>query len=230
MSDIDSVPRKIPLGRKVRAGLGALLALLVIVAGVAIALIVNLSRSDARVEDDVPYATAIASASLDAKSVANDQRGFLLTGDPMYQREADQHVAAVRRDFAAAERAATTAEERGAASESSTGFERWWTATQAEFATYRAGNKQAAIAASVGPNRVLRKQYEESLQQTRNLGQSSLQSATRWLPRSATQAVLILLGCLLAALLAGALIAYWLIRQISMPLFRLAAMLTAEPL
>jgi methyl-accepting chemotaxis protein len=230
VADIDSVPRKIPLGHKVRAGLGALLALLVIVAGVAIALIVNLSRGDARVKDDVPYTTAIAAASLDAKSVANDQRGFLLTGDPMYQREADQHVAAVRRDFAAAVRAATTDDERWAAGESLTGFERWWTATLTEFATYRAGDQHAAIAASVGPDRALRKKYEETLQRTGSLGQSSLQSATRWLPHSATQAVLILLGCLLAALLAGAVIAYWLIRQISMPLFRLAAMLTAEPL
>lgn len=226
MTDIDSVP----LGYKVRAGLVALLALLVLVAGVAIALIVNLSRGDTRVKDDVPYTTAIASASLDAKSVANDQRGFLLTGDAMYLSEADQRVAAARRDFEAAVRAATTEEERQAASESSAGFERWWTSAQAEFATYQRGDKQAAIAASVGPDRALRKQYEDSLQATRSLGQSSLQSATNWLPGSATRAVLILIGCLGVALLVGAVIAYWLLRQISRPIFKLAAMLTADPL
>jgi methyl-accepting chemotaxis protein len=229
VADIDSVPRRIPLGHKVRAGLVALLALLVLVAGVAIALIVNLSRGDTRVKDDVPYTTAIASASLDAKSVANDQRGFLLTGDAMYLREADQRVAAARRDFEAAVRAATTEEERQAASESSAGFERWWTSAQAEFATYQRGDKQAAIAASVGPDRALRKQYEDSLQATRTLGQSSLQSAANWLPGSATRAVLILIGCLGVALLAGAVIAYWLLRQISRPIFKLAAMLTADP-
>jgi methyl-accepting chemotaxis protein len=228
MADIDSVPRRIPLGHKVRAGLAALLALLVMVAGVAIALIVNLSRGDTQLQDDVPFTTAIASASLDAKTVANDQRGFLLTGDAMYQREADQHVATVRRDLAAAVRAATTDEERRAASESSTGFERWWTATRTEFATYRAGNRQAAIAASVGPDRELRKQYEGSLQRTRSLGQSSLQSATNWLPGSATRAVAILIGCLLVALVAGVFIAFWLLRQISLPIFKLAAMLTPD--
>ena len=169
VADIESVQPKVPLGRKVRAGLGALLALLVILTGVAIALVVNLSRGETRVKDDVPYTTAIASASLDAKSVANDQRGFLLTGDVMYLREADQRSADARREFAIAVRTATTDEQRRAASESSAGFDRWWTATRAEFATYRAGNKQAAIAASLGPDRELRKQYEESLQRTRAL-------------------------------------------------------------
>ena len=230
MADIESVQSKVPLGRKVRAGLGALLALLVILTGVAIALVVNLSRGETRVKDDVPYTTAIASASLDAKSVANDQRGFLLTGDVMYLREADQRAADARREFAVAVQAATTEEQRGAARESSAGFDRWWTATRAEFATYRTGNKQAAIAASLGPDRELRKQYEESLQRTRSLGQASLQSATSWLPDSATRAVVILVGCLLAALLAGSVIAYWLVRQMSSPLFKLAAILTAEPL
>ncbi|MFF0264180.1 hypothetical protein [Kribbella sp. NPDC004536] len=228
MADIKQ-PR-ISLGRKVRAGLGALLALLVLVTGVAIALVVDLSQGDTRVKDDVPYATAIASASLDAKSVANDQRGFLLTGDSMYLREADQRVAAARRDFAAAVQAATTEDERRAAGDSSTGFERWWTATRAEFVAYQAGDEQAAIAASVGPDRALRKAYENSLQRTQSIGQSSLQSATNWLPGSATKAVLILVGCLLVALVAGAVIASWLLRQISLPIFKLAAMLTADPL
>lgn len=230
MADIESVQPKIPLGHKVRAALGALLALLVILTGVAIVLVVSLSRDESRVKDDVPFATAIASASLDAKSVANDQRGFLLTGDSMYLREADQSAAAVRRELATAVRVATTDEQRRAASASSAGFERWWTATRAEFARYQAGDKQAAIAASVGPDRALRKQYEESLQQTRSLGQTTLQSATSWLPSSATRAVVILVGCLVAALLAGSVIAYWLVRQISMPLFKLAAILTADPL
>jgi methyl-accepting chemotaxis protein len=230
VADIESVQPKIPLGRKVRAGLGALLALLVILTGVAIVLVVNLSRGESRVKDDVPFATAIASASLEAKSVANDQRGFLLTGDPMYLREADQSAAAVRRELATAVRAATTDEQRRAASASSAGFDRWWTATRAEFASYQAGDKEAAIAASVGPDRALRKQYEESLQQTRSLGQTTLQAATGWLPSSATRAVVILVGCLLAALLAGSVIAYWLVRQISMPIFKLAAILTADPL
>ena len=230
MAEIESARRRVPLGRKVRAGLGALLALLVMVTGVAIALVVNLSQGEARVKDDVPYSTAIASASLDAKSVANDQRGFLLTGDAMYLREADQRVAAARLDFAAAVQAAITDEERSAASDSSAGFERWWTATRAEFAAYKAGDKQAAIAASVGADRALRKQYEDSLQQTRSLGQSSLQSATNWLPSSATRAVAILIGCLLVALTAGAVIAYWLLRQITLPIFKLAALLSAEPL
>lgn len=223
MADINAVQPRIPLGRKVRAGLGALLALLALLVGVAIFLVVNLTA----VEDDVPYTTAIAAASLDAKSVANDQRGFLLTGDPMYLREADERVADARQDFAAAARAAVTDEQRRAASDSSAGFELWWTAAQAEFATYQVGDKQSAIAASVGPDRALRKHYEESLSRTRSLGQSSLQSATSRLPGPA---VVSLIGCLVAALVAGAVIAYWLLRQISLPIFKLAAMLTADPL
>lgn len=217
-----------PLGRQVRVGLSGLLALLVVLTAVAILLVVNLSQRDNQLKDDVPWATAVAAAALDAKGVANDQRGFLLTGDPTYLNEATQRAAAARREFATAGAKAITDTQRRAVDESRAGFERWWTATRAEFAAYRAGNTQAAIAASVGPDRALRKQYEDSLARTQNLGQSSLQSATRSISGAATRSVAILLGCLLAALLAGAAIAYWLVRQISTPLFRLATLLTSD--
>jgi methyl-accepting chemotaxis protein len=217
-----------PLGRQVRVGLTGLLALLVVLTAVAILLVVNLSQHDDQLKDDVPWASAIAAAALDAKGVANDQRGFLLTGDATYLNEATQRAAAARREFATAAAKAVTDTQRRAVNESLAGFERWWTATQSEFAAYRDGNTQAAIAASVGPDRALRKQYEDSLARTQNLSQTSLQSATRSITSAATRSVAILLGCLLAALLAGAAIAYWLVRQISTPLFRLATILTSD--
>jgi hypothetical protein len=167
-----------PLGRQVRVGLTGLLALLVVLTAVAILLVVNVSQHDDQLKDDVPRASAIAAAALDAKGVANDQRGFLLTGDATYLNEATQRAAAARREFATAADKAVT-DTRRAVNESRAGFERWWTATQAEFA-------------------------------------------------AATRSVAILLGCLLAALLAGAAIAYWLVRQISTPLFRLATILTSD--
>lgn len=227
--NIDSEQRRVPLARRVSAGLAGLLALLVVLTAIAILIVVDLSGDETRLNDDVPYATAVAAAALNAKSVANDQRGFLLTGDTMYSREAARRAADARREFATASHVAVSDAQRQAVADSRAGFERWWKAAQAGFATYRAGNTQQAIAASVGPDRALRKHYEESLARAQNLGQSSLQSATNGLSGDTTRSVAILLGCLLAALVTGAAIAYWLLRQISAPIFQLAVLLTSDP-
>jgi hypothetical protein len=64
-----------------------------------------------------------------------------------------------------------------AVNEAREGFERWVLAVRGEFATFQAGDHQGAIAASLGPDRALRKAYEASLASAQALGASSIQSA-----------------------------------------------------
>jgi hypothetical protein len=49
-----------------------------------------------------------------AKAVANDQRGFLLSGDPRYFEEANRRIAAARAAFATADRLADPGAQRQA--------------------------------------------------------------------------------------------------------------------
>jgi hypothetical protein len=68
--------RRLPVGSQALLGVGGLLALLVISMLVAIVLVVGLRADERQFNDlDVPYASAVAAAALNAKGIANDQRG-----------------------------------------------------------------------------------------------------------------------------------------------------------
>ena len=112
---------------------------------------------------EVQYASAVAAAALNAKGVANDQRGFLLSGDRMFLQEAARRTSDARADFAAAATAATSPRRLQAVNDARSGFERWVQTMQGELMAFQAGDHQGAIAASLGPDRTLRKTYEQSL-------------------------------------------------------------------
>jgi hypothetical protein len=113
-------------------------------------------------------------------------------------------------------------------SDAHAGFERWVQAMRGEFATFQAGNHRGAIAASLGPDRALRKTYEQSLARAQTLGASSIQSATSSVAAASSRSVWILVARLLVAPVIGAAVASWLVRSIAMPLARLTAILGAD--
>jgi hypothetical protein len=81
----------------------------------------------------------------------------------MLIHEADRRISDARADFAGAITAAAGPAQRWAVNDARSGFERWVQTMQGEFATFRAGDRQSAVAASLGPDRTLRKTYEQSL-------------------------------------------------------------------
>jgi methyl-accepting chemotaxis protein len=88
---------------QVLIGVGSLLALLAVAVGLAVILIVSFeddATGDAR--RHVLYATAINEAALSAKGIANDQRGFLLSGNPEYLGEIRARTTEARSAFALA--------------------------------------------------------------------------------------------------------------------------------
>ena len=215
--------RRLASDVQVLIGVGSLLALLAVAVGLAVVLIV--SFEDDATDDThshVLYATAIHEAALSAKAIANHQRGFLLSGDPVYLSEIRTASAEARSEFAAAASSASGAAQHKAVRESRTGFERWLRVMAADLAAYRRGSREPAIQASLGSTRQLRKTYEQSLAAAYTLGVRSIESATNSLSSSASRSVTVLLTYLALALVLGIAVALWVVRAILRPAFTLS--------
>jgi methyl-accepting chemotaxis protein len=209
--------------RQVLVAVGGLLALLAVAVGVAVFLIVSLEGSATDVSDrHVQYATAIHEAALSAKGIANDQRGFLLSGNPEYLEEVEVRTVEARSAFVLAAGYAVSTSQREAVDEARAGFERWLRALRADIAAYQRGFEQRAVRGSLGPTRQLRKTYERSLADAYVLGVRSIDSATESLSSSASRSVTILLVYLALALVVGVAVALWVVRAILRPAFVLS--------
>ena len=217
---------RLPIGAHVALAVGGLLALSALGTAVAVFLILGLRNDEVRLADrDVPYAAAVATAALNAKGVANDERGFLMTGDVRFQVEADGRIEAARAAFAEAALLAASSGERAEAGAAASGFTRWVRAVRSEFATYAAGDAEAARAAALGPHRALRKAYETRLAAAQRLAASTIHSADSTVVAASSRSVAIVIGCLLVALAVGVALAVWLVRAVVSPATRLLALL-----
>jgi methyl-accepting chemotaxis protein len=206
-------------------GVGSLLALLAVAVGLAVVLIVSLeddATDDA--QRHVLYATAIHEAALSAKGIANDQRGYLLSGRAEYLGEIRQRTDEARASFESAASYASGAAQREAVRESRAGFERWLRVLEGDIRAFRRGGRarDQAIEASLTSTRALRKTYEELLANTYTLGVRSIESATSSLSSSASRSVTVLLAYLGFALLLGVAVALWVVRAILRPAFTLS--------
>jgi methyl-accepting chemotaxis protein len=217
------------MGLQVVLGVESLLGLLVVSMLVAIVLVVGLKADETHLNDrDVSYTSAVAAASLNAKGIANDERGFLLAGDPRFIGEAGHRMRGARAAFAAAVSAADGAAQRQAVNQAHAAFERWVQAVHGEFVTFQAGDHHGAVTASLGPDRALRKTYERSLARAQALGASSIQSARSSVAAAWSRSVTILVACLLVALAIGIGVAFWLVRSIATPVARLVAIVGGD--
>ena len=208
---------------QVLVGVGSLLALLAVAVGLAVILIV--SFEDDATDDThrhVLYATAVHEAALHAKSIANHQRGFLLSGNPEFLTEIQTESAQARSRFAAAADSAAQGAQSNAVETSRAGFERWLRALRSDLQTYRRGDRDTAIKQSLGSTRQLRKTYEQSLADAYVLGVRSINSATDSLSSSASRSVTALLTYLAIALVLGIGVALWVVRAILRPAFTLS--------
>jgi methyl-accepting chemotaxis protein len=219
---------RLPMGFQVWLGVGGLLALMAGSLLVAVLLTVGLKHHESHLNDRVvPYARAVASAALNAKGVANDERGFLMTGDQKFIDEAETRVREARAWFAASAATASGGAQRRAATEASTGFERWVTVVRGEFAVSQSAGRRGSITSAFGPDRALRKRYEAALARAQALGDGAIRSADDSVEAASSRSITILLVCLLGGLIIGVGIAYWLVRSIAVPVARLVAIFSA---
>ena len=198
---------------KVAVAIYALLALLTVSVLVAVVMIVGVKKDSTQlVDQQVEYATAIGEAALHAKGMANDERGFLISGGQ--QVFLDQRVERTRKARAAFDVAlgrATGAAERDAVTRARAGFERWAAALEVEFARYRAGDKSGAVDASLGRTRTLRKAYESSLAEASARAEVGIEAARNSVTTTSSRSVTILLVYLVVALAVGFGIALWIV-------------------
>jgi methyl-accepting chemotaxis protein len=193
-------------------GAGLVCLLLAAMVGATLS-VVSLSRDQAELQDhNVPFAVAVATAALNAKSIANHERGFLISGDREFLAEIDQDLLSVRTAFSQASITADTDDQRTAAGEAQAGFERWMSALQRQIELFRSGDRQAATKAALGPGRALRKDYEASLAIAQNVAVREIELQRNSLASSGW--IFILLACLLLVVAAGVGIALWLIRAL----------------
>ena len=210
-------------GAQVLVGVGSLLALLAVAVGLSVVLIVLFEGDATDVANrHVGYATAIHEAALSAKGIANDYRGYLLSGNPEYLGEIRTRTEDARSSFALAAGYAVGTSHREAARKSRAQFERWLVALHDDIAAYQRGRDEQAIQASLGSTRQLRKTYEQSLGEAYGLGVRSIESSTNTLSSSASRSVTILLVYLALALIVGVAVALWVVRATLRPAFMLS--------
>lgn len=186
-------------------------AMLVAAIAGAIFAIFSLTRDQAQLQErNVPYAVAISSAALNAKGIANDERGFLLSGDREFLDEIDQRLLNVRTAFAAAAIAADGERQSRAVFVARVRFERWVSALEKELATFRAGDRAAARRAALGRGRTLRKQYEASLAEAQSVAKIAIQLRRNALASSGW--AIMLLAALVVMVAVGTAVTFWLVR------------------
>lgn len=209
---------------KVLAAVAGLVMLLVIAIALAIVFIVALGNGANTAERHARYSAAIDAAALHAKGLANDERGFLISGNQEFLTQMDVRAELARAAFAAAAEAAD-ASQRLTVAEAREGFERWLDTLDTELATYQAGGTAAAIETSLGPSRTLRKAYEGWLADAKALGVDAFQDATASVSSASSFSVMVLLGYLVLAVAVAIVIALWVVRTVLQPAYTLVRLL-----
>lgn len=201
--------RAFGVGQKLQLAMGGLIGLVALVVLLALLMVAELGHDATRLSGtDVAFTSAIDNAALQAKGVANDERGYLMSGDRRYMDGAAAGIVTAQTAFDRAVRTATGLQQIQVARNAEAGFEQWLDALEQEFVTYQS-NKAAAQSASLGPTRVLRKAYEAELTKAQQLGQTSVSKAASDVTVTTTRSIGILVGCLLAVLVGGLLISVW---------------------
>jgi methyl-accepting chemotaxis protein len=175
-------------------------------------------------ERQVRYAILVDDAALNGKAIANDERGFLLSGSEEFLAQIEVRTRLAREAFTAAAQAADAAE-RSALNEARVGFERWLTALESDVAAYRSGDRVAPLAATLGSTRDLRKAYEASLAEAQALAEHGVARATSAVSDSSTRSVAILLAYLVVAVTVGLLVMIWTLRAVLQPSYALLRIL-----
>ena len=216
--------RDVALDVKVLIGVASLVMLLVIAIVIAVVLVVTVGNNATTAERQARYTAAVNAAALQAKALANDERGYFISGDLEFAQQMDARIELARAAFVSAAEAANP-EQRAILGNARDGFERWLAAVEAEIAVYQAGGEEAAIETSLGPTRTLRKAYEGWLSDAAALGVVGFQDATTAVSNASTFSVILLLGYLVLAVAIGVAIALWVVRTVLRPAYALVRLL-----
>ncbi|KQX61842.1 methyl-accepting chemotaxis protein [Angustibacter sp. Root456] len=218
--------RDLGIGVKITGVLGLLLAVALVNGLTGVSAVRGLRGvRDGEVGRAVPYVQALYTIRLTAKSMANDERGALLTGDASYGAEIAKREIKLQDAIATARRLAPAGKDRQQLDQG-VGQLAAWTDVVDQVLKLRATDAAGARELSFTKGRDLRKTYEDTFDQETQQAEKLLTQGTEFhdgVSRSQTTlAVTVALGVLLA-LLAG----WLLIRNIVPRLKRQAQALSA---
>jgi methyl-accepting chemotaxis protein len=171
----------------------------------------------------LPHLDALSQAALHAKGAANDERGYLLTGDPKYVQEAADRMGKASEALDAA--IAADPAEKDVVEEIRAGMDAWLQAAQAEFALLP--QDRAAALAAAGSTRDLRKAYEEQLSTALDTSRAEVDAAVSASEDAAAAASRNLVILLVAAVAVAIAVTWWISRAISRPVGQLSRVLIA---
>jgi methyl-accepting chemotaxis protein len=172
------------------------------------------------------YMSGLSAAALAAKAAANDERGFLLTGEQKFVDEARQRRTAERAGLDTARTAADGDAERAAVDRIEAGLAAFNAGLDKVFAMY-ASDRDGAIALSVGSNRDLRKAYEAEFDAATKLAEKAVATTTVEAGRIADRVRTLLLALLGFIAVAGVVVGGVIVRSMGRPLARAVEVLEA---
>jgi methyl-accepting chemotaxis protein len=210
---------------QVVVALSSLVAMLVVAVVIGM-LLVSRVGGDAlsTAERQLQFAMSVDDAALNGKAIANDQRGFVISGSEEFLAQIEVRARLAREAFAAAAQAADSAQRR-ALDEARTGFERWLIALDSDVAAYRSGDRAGPEPSSIGSTGNLRSAYESSLAEAQALAEHGVASATSAVSDASTRSVAILLAYLIVAVTIGLHVTIWTLRTILQPSYSLLRIL-----
>ncbi len=202
------------------AAFGVLLVMASAVIGIGILSLRDLESVNSEVAGHaVPYLTGLSDAAVAAKAAANDERGFLLTGNTAYVTECQGRRTAENTGLAGARAGATTAAERDAVDEVSAGLDAFNRSLDDEFGLF-ATDRAGALKVSTGRNRDLRKAYEKNFDAAIALAKGQVADASKSADQQAGRARAILLALLGVMVVVGIAACVLLGRAVIRPLAR----------
>lgn len=143
--------------------LAAAAALIIAITAVVSLTALNTLQHSAREQQrSLNFVVDLETAAVATKAIANDERGYLLTGQAKFIDEIHTRRDKVTKALDSAAGNAGSDQQRQAIATTSSQITTWNNALDAEFALF-ATNRQAATEAALGANRDLRKAYEQSL-------------------------------------------------------------------
>jgi methyl-accepting chemotaxis protein len=178
---------------------------------------------DARSEElstALPYMNSLHDIGLTAKATANDERGYLLTGDPEFLAEIEERMGKVD-GYLEEARVAATADQVEYLDQLEAGLDAWTVSMQSEFELF-GQDRDAGVALAFGATRDLRKGYEEQLKAGLEEAEASLMAGASYEETVADAVRTMVVVCALGVLLAVAL-GYLVARTIRRSLSRLQA-------
>jgi len=179
---------------------------------------------DREVGMSAQYVFDLADVAVTAKAMANDERGYLLSGQDSFTTEAMGRVPVIDAALARAAQHGGPAA-AGIVADIRTAIHAWTDQVSAEFAQAKSDHA-AAVTTALGPNRDLRKVYEGKLGAEEKAAQARLLDG-KGVAAAARQSYIVLWGLLALTLALGVAVAVNCLRASAGPLRRAAHVLQA---